>query len=119
MQTTRRLIGYATRAELALHLALLYDRLPPLCLALGFAAHLSYLALLKPFPNIRLSSGPGLLSAGLAAGSTGLWVRHFWTTFYTGEAGGGRGAQVGEPVLLCSLQTGRHSSRRRPFLPPL
>lgn len=50
VMTTKRLIGYTIQAELLLHLLLFADRLPPAALAVGIAAHLSYLRLLKPFP---------------------------------------------------------------------
>lgn len=82
--TTKRLIGHTIKAEIALHLLLAWDRLPPAALACGVAAHLSYLRLLRPFPYVRLTSGAGLLSIGLLAASTLLWVRHFMGTFYTG-----------------------------------
>jgi hypothetical protein len=72
------------QVELLLHAILLYDRLPPLCLAVGFATHLSYLRLLKPFPYISLTSASGFTSLGLLLASSVLWVRHFMTTFYTG-----------------------------------
>ena len=53
VMTTKRLIGHTIRAELLLHLLLFADQLPPVALAAGIAAHLSYLRLLKPFPCER------------------------------------------------------------------
>ena len=73
------------QVELLIHVLLLYDRLPLLCLGMGLAAHLSYLRLLKAFPYIDLTSASGFISLGLLAASTVLWIRHFMTTFYTGE----------------------------------
>ena len=49
------------------------------------AAHLSYLRLLKPFPYVSLTSGAGLTSIGLLALSVGLWLRHYWKSYYTSE----------------------------------
>lgn len=85
--TAKRVIGHTIKAELLLHLLLFWDRLPAACLGCGIAAHLSYLRLLKPFPYIQLSSGSGLASIALWLASSGLWVRHFMTTYYTGEEG--------------------------------
>lgn len=81
--TTKRLISHTIKAELLLHALLLIDRLPPLCLLAGVAAHLSYLRLLKPFPYVQLTSGATLTSIGLLASSLVLWVRHYWKTYYT------------------------------------
>ena len=76
-----------------LHLLLVLDRLPALCLLCGVAAHVAYLRLLKPFPYISLQSPTGLAALGLLALSTLLWVRHFLKTYYTGGlvCGGGWG----------------------------
>lgn len=82
----------ATQAELVLHLLLLWDRLPAVCLACGVAAQVSYLRLLKPYPYIQLTSPNGLASIALWLASTGLWVRHFMGTLYTG---GRVGAMLG------------------------
>lgn len=62
--TTKRLLGHTIRAELLLHLLLFADQLPPLALAAGIAAHLSYLRLLKPFPCERASLLVGRAVAG-------------------------------------------------------
>ena len=78
------------QAELLLHLLLLWDRLPAACLCCGIAAHVSYLRLLKPFPYIHLTSTDGMLSLGLLAASSVLWVRHFLKTYYTGGCWQGR-----------------------------
>ncbi|KAI3428263.1 hypothetical protein D9Q98_006642 [Chlorella vulgaris] len=83
--TARRIIGHAIKVELLIHVLLLYDRLPLLCLGAGIATHLSYLRLLKPFPYIEVTSANGFTSLGLLVVSTVLWVRHFMTTFYTVE----------------------------------
>ena len=81
-----------------LHLLLVLDRLPALCLLCGVAAHVAYLYLLKPFPYISLQSPTGLAALGLMVLSTLLWVRHFLKTYYTGGRawhgeGGGGGCQ--------------------------
>lgn len=85
VMTTKRLIGYTIQAELLLHLLLFADRLPPAALAVGIAAHLSYLRLLKPFPYIQLTSGSTLASIGLLLGSTFMWTKHYMATYYTVE----------------------------------
>lgn len=85
VMTTKRLLGHTIRAELLLHLLLFADQLPPLALAAGIAAHLSYLRLLKPFPYIQLTSGGTLASIGLLLASTFLWVKHYMVSYYTVE----------------------------------
>lgn len=75
------------QAELLLHALLFYDRLPALCLLAGIAAHVSYLRLLKPFPYLELLSVNGLTSIGLLIASSVLWIRHFMSSYYTGEQG--------------------------------
>ncbi|PSC71623.1 Transmembrane adaptor Erv26 [Micractinium conductrix] len=83
--TAKRIIGHTIKAELLLHLVLLWDRLPLLCLGTGLAAHASYLCLLKPFPYVQLGSTAGITSVALWLASTGLWIRHFMGTYYTME----------------------------------
>ncbi|KAI7839316.1 hypothetical protein COHA_007014 [Chlorella ohadii] len=83
--TTKRLIGHVIRAELLLHLLLFTDKLPPTALAVGIAAHLSYIRLLKPFPYIQLTAGGTLASIGLLVASTVLWLKHYMSSYYTVE----------------------------------
>lgn len=84
MLSCKWLLAGCVQVELLIHVLLLYDRLPLLCLGAGIATHLSYLRLLKPFPYIEVTSANGFTSLGLLVVSTVLWVRHFMTTFYTG-----------------------------------
>ena len=79
------MITYAIKAELALHLLLLIDRLPLLCLTLGLASHVASSRLLRRFPYMELTSSEGLLSLAAFAASNLAWVRHFWTSMYTVE----------------------------------
>jgi len=58
-----------------------------LCLGCGIAAHVSYLRLLKPYPYIQLGSANGMASIALWLASTGLWIRHFMKSYYTGRGG--------------------------------
>lgn len=67
--------------ELALHLLLFVDRLPPLCIAAGLVSHVTYARLLKRFPYISFTSANGAMS-------TGGW----------GSEGGGSGAAGGSAV---------------------
>eukprot|EP00887_Chlorella_sp_A99_P005370 scaffold1.g5370.t1 len=83
--TAKRVVGHIIRATLALHLLLLLDRLPPLCLLAGAAAHLAYLRNMRRFPYIQLSSPEGLTSVGLFVVSNVLWIRHYWDSHYTAE----------------------------------
>ena len=54
---TKRVITYALRAVLALHLALLlFDRQPVSCVLVGAAAHGAYARLLPRFPFVQLGS---------------------------------------------------------------
>ena len=66
---TKKLLGWAVAAELALYsLLLLWDGLPPLACASGLLAHALYGTLLRSFPFIRLSSPEFLASCGACVG---------------------------------------------------
>lgn len=73
------------QAELVLHLLLLLDRLPLLCLAVGAASHLAYARLLRQLPYVQITSPEGLLATAAFAGSNVIWIRHYYPTFYTVE----------------------------------
>lgn len=62
--TTKRLLNHAIRAQLLVHLLLLLDRLPPLAIAAGIAAHLAYLRCMRRFPYIKLTAPEGLVGIG-------------------------------------------------------
>ena len=80
---TKRVITYALRAVLALHLALLlFDRQPVSCVLVGAAAHGAYARLLPRFPFVQLGSVDFAVAvAGLVASHV-LWLRHFWHDTY-------------------------------------
>ena len=80
---TKRVITYALRAVLALHLALLlFDRQPVSCVLVGAAAHAAYTRLLPRFPYVQLGSVDFAVAvAGLVASHV-LWLRHFWHDTY-------------------------------------
>ena len=80
---TKRVITYALRAVLALHLALLlFDRQPVSCVLVGAAAHGAYARLLPRFPYVQLGSVDFAVAvAGLVATHV-LWLRHFWHDTY-------------------------------------
>ena len=102
-----KVLRASIRAELVLHAALLaWDRQPLLPLALGLAAHASYLPLLRHFPYIAVTGVDTLLSLGeatpreqcaLAAAADGIpcvgltlasaaaWGRHFWQSQHSVE----------------------------------
>ena len=83
--TTKRLLGYTVKAELALHALLLLDRLPLWCLALGAGAHLLYARLLRRFPYMDLTSPDVLAAAAALAASAGAWAWHFHKSYYSVE----------------------------------
>ncbi|KAL3699846.1 hypothetical protein R1sor_017868 [Riccia sorocarpa] len=75
---TRKVINYAIKVIIGLHLVLLvWDRLPVLCVALGVGAHVCYYRMLKTFPYISLTSVDFIASASLLVISNILWFRFF------------------------------------------
>ena len=77
--------SFHPQAELVLHLLLLLDRLPLLCLAVGAASHLAYARLLRQLPYVQITSAEGLLASAAFVASNVVWVRHYYPTFYTVE----------------------------------
>jgi len=79
----KRVITYALRAVLALHLVLLlFDRQPLSCVLVGAAAHGAYARLLPRFPFVQLASPDFALACAGLVGSHVLWLRHFWHDTY-------------------------------------
>lgn len=75
---TKRLIRAAVRCELALHFLLwAYERMWLVPNAVGVAAHVSYLVLLRSFPYIEPASPAFLTSCALFAASNVVWYRYF------------------------------------------
>jgi len=78
-------MNHAIKAELALHLLLLVDRLPLHCLAVGFSSHVAYVSLLKRFPYMHITSKEGLVSLAAFLASNAAWLRYYWKSNYTVE----------------------------------
>jgi hypothetical protein len=77
---TRKVISYAIKAVIGLHVLLyLVDSLPLISIAIGIAAHVVYYRLLKTFPYISLASPDFLGSLGLLILSHVAWIRFFYT----------------------------------------
>ena len=56
-RVTKKVLAWAIKISIALHVALLVvDRLPLLCIAVGIASQLAYSTLLKRFPFMELTS---------------------------------------------------------------
>lgn len=83
--TTKRVLGYLIKAELALHLLLLLDKAPFHCLALGITSNVFYARMLKKFPYMRLASTDGLAAIASFLGSTAAWCWYYWKSYYTVE----------------------------------
>jgi hypothetical protein len=83
--TTKRFISWTIRGELLLHIALLIDRLPWHCLALGFLAHVAYLRSLRRFPYMQLSSSEGIASSLAFIATNAAWMRYYWSSVYSLE----------------------------------
>lgn len=83
--TTKRLLVWIIRTQFLVHLALLIDRAPLACIFMGLGSHVAYLRLLKQFPYMRLTSVEGLTSCMFFLLSNILWIRYFWTSYYSVE----------------------------------
>ncbi|KAL1521843.1 hypothetical protein AB1Y20_021494 [Prymnesium parvum] len=80
---TRKLISLSITAVLICHvLFFLFEELPRLPLAVGFAAHACYFVLLRGFPFLRLLSPSFLVSVGMLITSNYLWIRHFTAHYH-------------------------------------
>lgn len=77
---TRKIISYAIKAVLVLHVLLfLIDHLPFLAISVGIASHVVYYRLLKTFPYISLGSYDFIGSVSLLILSHVVWIRFFYT----------------------------------------
>jgi hypothetical protein len=77
---TRKIISYAIKVVIGLHVLLLFvDRLPVIPIIVGVASHAVYYRLLKTFPYISLTAPDFLGSVGLLILSHVAWIRFFYT----------------------------------------
>ncbi|PXF45167.1 hypothetical protein BWQ96_05068 [Gracilariopsis chorda] len=75
---TKKLIRSGILAQLGLHgLLWLYERFPFVPCMIGFAAHLSYLFLLRSFPFMEPSSPPFMVSCAMFVIDNIVWFRFF------------------------------------------
>lgn len=80
---TRRILYALSLGILVVHvLFMLLEDLPLLPLAVGTAAHCSYLWLLQSFPFVRFTSPAFLCSFALLAASHYFWISHFASHYH-------------------------------------
>jgi hypothetical protein len=79
----RRIMYGTTVAVIVTHILFLVEMVPPLALATGALAHVSYLWLLNDFPFIRFLSTPFLVSLALLVASHYLWISHFLSHYHS------------------------------------
>ena len=73
---TGRLLGYATKVALALHVLLWLDGFPWTRVAVGLGCHACYAWLLNDFPRLELTSPAFALSVAAFLGSHYSWFQH-------------------------------------------
>ena len=80
---TKRIMLAANVMVIVVHvLFTLFESLPLLALAVGFAAHGCYFWLLQSFPYVKLLSPSCLCSAVMLVASHAFWCRHFLSHFH-------------------------------------